>query len=86
MQYHAVELNLYQIALLDRSAESEIPRFMSSSTWRLDILCAGLISAKSLLSYFISLPGRTQLAMSNSEWIQIGVAMVVASKLSVAAR
>lgn len=86
MQYHAVELNLYQIALLDRSAESEVPRFMSSSAWRLDILCAGLISAKSLLSYFISLPARTQLAMSNSEWIQIGVAMVVASKLSVAAR
>ncbi|OBT81570.1 hypothetical protein VE02_09337 [Pseudogymnoascus sp. 03VT05] len=86
MQYPAVELNLFQIALLDRTAESEVPLLIPSSAWRLDILCAGLISAKSLLSYFISLPARTQLAMSNSEWIQIGVAMVVASKLSVAAR
>lgn len=86
MQYHAVELNLYQIALLDRSAESEVPRLIPSSTWRLDILCAGLISAKSLLSYFLSVPARNQLAFSNTEWIQIGVAMVVASKLSVATR
>jgi hypothetical protein len=86
MQYPAVELNLYQIALLDRNPESEVPRLIPSSAWRLDILCAGLISAKSLLSYFISLPARTQLAMSNSEWMQIGVAMVVASKLSVATR
>ncbi|KFZ16534.1 hypothetical protein V502_05049 [Pseudogymnoascus sp. VKM F-4520 (FW-2644)] len=86
MQYHAVELNLYQIALLDRSAESEVPRLVPSSAWRLDILCAGLISAKSLISYFLSVPARTQLALSNTEWIQIGVAMVVASKLSVATR
>ncbi|KFY38373.1 hypothetical protein V495_06617 [Pseudogymnoascus sp. VKM F-4514 (FW-929)] len=86
MQYRAVELNLYQIALLDRSPESEVPRVVPSSSWRLDILCAGLISAKSLLSYFLSVPARTQLAFSNSEWIQIGVAMIVASKLSVATR
>ncbi|KAL5354405.1 hypothetical protein ACLOAV_000494 [Pseudogymnoascus australis] len=86
MQYHAVELNLYQIALLDRSVESEVPRLVPSSAWRLDILCAGLISAKSLLSYFLSVPARTQLAFSNSEWLQIAVAMVVASKLSVATR
>lgn len=86
MQYHAVELNLYQIALLDRSAESEVPRLIPSSAWRLDVLCAGLISAKSLISYFLSVPARTQLALSNTEWIQIGVAMVVASKLSVATR
>lgn len=86
MQYHAVELNLYQIALLDRTPESEVPRLVPSSAWRYDILCAGLVSAKSLLSYFLSVPARTQLAFSNSEWIQIGVAMIVASKLSVATR
>lgn len=86
MQYRAVELNLYQIALLDRSPDSDVPREVPSSSWRLDILCAGLISAKSLLSYFLSLPARTQLAFANSEWIQIGVAMIVASKLSVATR
>jgi hypothetical protein len=84
MQYHAVELNLYQIALLDRNTEPQVPRLIPSSTWRLDILCAGLISAKSLLSYFLSLPAHTQLAFSNSEWIQMGVAMTVASKLSAA--
>ncbi|KAI9837897.1 MAG: hypothetical protein M1837_002687 [Sclerophora amabilis] len=85
MQFHTVELYLYQICLLERYGSTSTTPPIPWSPWRLEILCAGLIAAKSLLGYYLSLPLRTEMAFNNSEWVQLGFALTVASKLSIAA-
>ena len=85
MQFHVVELYLYQICLLNRYGGPDATRPVSWSPWRVEILCAGLISAKSLLGLYLSFPLRAELAFNNSELIQLGFALTVGSKLAIAA-
>ncbi|KAI9721706.1 MAG: hypothetical protein M1812_002040 [Candelaria pacifica] len=84
-QYYTVELFLYQISLLDPTRESDPSRPFPWVPWRLEMLCAGLISARSMLGSFLSLPLDAARAFNNSQWVQIGFAITVASKLSIAA-
>ncbi len=49
-----------------------------------ELLCSGLAAAKSLLDYYLSLPVYADIALNNSEWIQISFAITVASRLAVA--
>ncbi|OCL08162.1 hypothetical protein AOQ84DRAFT_407445 [Glonium stellatum] len=85
MLFHTVELYLYQICLFDIHRRSRTTRPIPWSSWRLEVLSAGLISAKSLLGYYLSLPIGTESSFNNSELIQIGFALTVAAKLSIAA-
>ncbi len=84
-QYYTVELFLYQLSLLDPNSEPDPTRPFPWRPWRLEMLCAGLISARSMLSSFLSLPLDAGRALNNSQWVQIGFALTVASKLSIAA-
>lgn len=71
---------LCQISLFDQK------RSQPHSAWtqfRLEVLCHGLMAAKSLLDFYMSLPLRAEMTFNNSQWIQIGFALTLASKLSV---
>ena len=86
MQFYTIELLLYQISLLDRKSGSENNTTCVSSwlSWRLEILRSGLASARLLLDTYLSLPSRTEMTFNNTEWNQLGFALIVASKFSVA--
>lgn len=85
MQFHTVELYLCQICLFDRKCDSSMTPSISWSPWHLEILCSGLVAAKSLFDFYLSLPLRTEMAFNNSEWVQISFGLTVASKLAVTA-
>lgn len=82
MKFHTVELYLYQIALLSHKAQSDTENPVMRPSFHSKILCAGLLAAKSLLDFYISLPLRAELAFNNSEWVQIGFVLIVGSRLS----
>lgn len=84
-QYYTVELYLYQISLHDPNSGTDPARPFPWSTWRLEILCCGLMAARSVLGSFLSLPELTGKAFTNSQWVQLGFAITVATKLSIAA-
>lgn len=86
MQFHTVEMFLYQISLLDRYNESDkgITRPNSWSPWRLETLCAGLLTSKLFLDSYLSHPLREEMAFNNTEWVQLGFALIVATKFPVA--
>ncbi|KAI9796461.1 MAG: hypothetical protein M1835_003987 [Candelina submexicana] len=84
-QYYTVELYLFQLSLHDPNKNIDPTRPFPWSPWRLEILCAGLMSARSMLGSFLSLPIDAGKAFNNSQWVQLGFALTVASKLSIAA-
>lgn len=86
MQLHTVELFLYQISLFEQNSELDetITCPSSWSPWRLEVLCAGLASSKLLFDCYLTLPLRTEMAFNNTEWVQLGFALIVASRFSVA--
>ena len=88
MQLHTIELFLYQISLLDPNSGSEKNTTCLSSwpLWRLEILRSGLTPAKLFLDTYLSLPSRTEMTFNNTEWVQLGFALIVASKFSVAGK
>ena len=86
MQLHTIDLFLYQISLLDRNGGSENNATCLSSwpRWRVEILRSGLASAKSFLGTYLSLPSRAEVTFNNTEWVQLGFTLIVASNFSVA--
>lgn len=44
----------------------------------------GLVAAKSLLDFYVSLPLGTETAFNNAGWVQLGFGLIVACKLAVA--
>ncbi|KAF2813056.1 uncharacterized protein BDZ99DRAFT_382428 [Mytilinidion resinicola] len=85
MLFHTVELYLYQISLLDKHCGPNATRSIPWSPWRQEILSAGLISAKSLLGFYITMPLGAEKLLNNTELIQIGFALTVSTKLSLVA-
>ena len=81
MQYHTAELYLCQIGLIESSPQNSA----AWSPWRIELLCFGLIAAKSLLGFFLSLPLRYEMSFNNTEWVQLSFALNVAAKLSLIA-
>ncbi|OJD32505.1 uncharacterized protein BKCO1_37000139 [Diplodia corticola] len=91
MQFHTAELFLCQAALLDwnllalpSAASSGTPSSSAGSALHLEVLCAGLSAAKSLLDAYLALPARAETAFNNSEWIQLSFGLTVAARLAVA--
>lgn len=85
LQFHTTELALYQVSLAREKKVFNLETSTTGLSPRLDILRAGLLSAKSLLDFYLSLPVETDITFNNSEWIQMGFALIVAAKLSLAA-
>lgn len=83
MQFHAVELYLCQITLLDHKPALQDQRH--GSGFQVEVLCMGLTAAKTLLDFYICLPLRCDLAFNNATWIQLGFAAILACKLAITA-
>ncbi|KAJ5096851.1 hypothetical protein N7456_007572 [Penicillium angulare] len=82
IQFYATSLCLYQIAL-GHDQKSEDPLSMSQ-TWRDDMSLAGINAADSMLNLHISLPPMMEVKFTNTQWIQMAFAMLVAYRNTVA--
>ncbi|KAK2848512.1 hypothetical protein FQN49_005656, partial [Arthroderma sp. PD_2] len=77
LQFHTVELSLYQLSLLDISGQQS----SSTRTALLDeMLSAGRIATQSIIRLYLSLPPGSETAFNNTEWIQIGFALIIACR------
>ncbi|KAM5437517.1 hypothetical protein McanMca71_000869 [Microsporum canis] len=74
LQFHATELSLYQLTLLEKAGKQPKPTQTAVSD---EMLCAGHIAAQSILKLYLSLPPHSETAFNNTEWVQIGFALIV---------
>lgn len=77
MLYRTTELFLCQAAFFDNNALLDV-------SFHVDLLCSGLAAAKAMLDFYLSLPVYAEMTFNNSEWIQLGFAVTVAARLTVA--
>ncbi|KAM5458448.1 hypothetical protein MaudCBS49596_000362 [Microsporum audouinii] len=74
LQFHATELSLYQLTLLEKAGRQPGSTQTAVSD---EMLCAGRIAAQSILKLYLSLPPHSETAFNNTEWVQIGFALIV---------
>lgn len=75
-QFHTTALSLYQLALAAISPRSET----QSATFQLDwneMLCAAMSASECVLNLYLELPAATELGFTNTQWVQMGFAMVI---------
>ncbi|KAF3482624.1 uncharacterized protein GIQ15_05383 [Arthroderma uncinatum] len=77
IQFHTAELSLYQLSLLDKRRQQS---GFTQTTLLDEMLCAGRMAAQSILRLYLSLPLHSETAFNNTEWVQIGFALIVACK------
>ncbi|CRG91264.1 Protein SOGA2 [Talaromyces islandicus] len=80
MQFHATELFLYQLSLstIDHHFHGQNP---SNHTFKEELLFSALIAAESIVNTFNSLPLGAEIALSNTEWTQMGFAILITNKI-----
>lgn len=76
MQFHTAKLFLYQVTFFERNLQH-------SPSLHLNILCEGLESAKSFLDLYLWLPPKSEMALTNSEWIQLSFGVTLAAKFAI---
>ncbi len=76
MQFHTAKLFLYQVAYFERNLQH-------SPELNLEILCEGLEGAKSFLDVYLWLPPKAEMALTNSEWIQLSFGVTLAAKFAI---
>lgn len=81
VQFRAVQIYLYQLGLSEPTNVAQSSPQPQISAWRLDFICSGLISAKSLLTFYLSLRPKAELAFNNNEWVAIGFTLTIMAKL-----
>ncbi|CAO2647335.1 Nn.00g082570.m01.CDS01 [Neocucurbitaria sp. VM-36] len=79
MQFHTAKLFLYQVAFFERNLQH-------SPALHLNILCEGLEGAKSFLDLYLWLPPKSEMALTNSEWIQLSFGATLAAKFAIISR
>jgi hypothetical protein len=79
MQFHTAKLFLYQVAFFERNLQH-------SPALNLNILCEGLEGAKSFLDLYLWLPPKSEMALSNSEWIQLSFGITLAAKFAIVSK
>lgn len=79
MQFHTAKLFLYQVAFFERNLQN-------SPSLHLNILRDGLEGAKSFLDLYLWLPPKSEMALTNSEWIQLSFGTTLAAKLAIISR
>ncbi|KAL4971903.1 hypothetical protein BDW66DRAFT_145234 [Aspergillus desertorum] len=80
IQFHTINLYLCQVSLFDRKAATQLPVDVRS-----EILCHGLVAAKSSFASLASLGPGTERRFSYSQWLQTGFNLIVSCKLAVMA-
>lgn len=79
MQFHTAKLFLYQVAFFERSLQH-------NPALHLNTLCEGLESAKSFLDLYLWLPPKSEMALTNSEWIQLSFGVTLAAKFAIVSK
>lgn len=79
MQFHTAKLFLYQVAFFERSLQHH-------PALHLNTLCEGLESAKSFLDLYLWLPPKSEMALTNSEWIQLSFGVTLAAKFAIVSK
>jgi hypothetical protein len=79
MQFHTAKLFLYQVAYFERNLQQ-------SPSLNLNILCEGLEGAKSFLDLYLWLPPKSEMALTNTEWIQLSFGVTQAAKFAIISR
>ncbi|KAH7135159.1 hypothetical protein B0J11DRAFT_547183 [Dendryphion nanum] len=79
MQFHTAKLFLYQVAFFERSLQ-HYPAL------HLNTLREGLESAKSFLDLYLWLPPKSEMALTNSEWIQLSFGITLAAKFAIVSK
>src|SRR5690242_18438093 len=79
MQFHTAKLFLYQVAFFERNLQQ-------SPYLHLNILCEGLEGAKSFLDLYLWLPPKSEMALTNIEWILLNFGVTLAAKFAIVSR
>ena len=79
MQFHTAKLFLYQVAFFERNLQQ-------SAALHLNILCEGLESAKSFLNLYLWLPPKSELSLTNAEWVQLNFGVTLAAKFAIVSK
>jgi hypothetical protein len=79
MQFHTAKLFLYQVAFFERNLQQ-------SPYLHLAILCEGLEGSKSFLDLYLWLPPKSEMALTNIEWIQLNFGVTLAAKFAIVSR
>ncbi|KAF2113637.1 hypothetical protein BDV96DRAFT_601122 [Lophiotrema nucula] len=79
MQFHTAKLFLYQVAFFERNLQHH-------PALNISILCEGLESAKSFLDLYLWLPPKSEMALTNSEWIQLSFGVTLAAKFAIVSK
>lgn len=82
MHYHSVMVYLCHINVSTDAALDVLTTGERWPRWRLDALCTGLVSAKSSLSPFLSLPLGSEMHFNNSEWLQLGFSITYCARFA----
>lgn len=79
MQFHTAKLFLYQVAFFERGLQQ-------SPAHHLPMLVEGLEGAKSFLDLYLWLPPKSEMALTNSEWIQLSFGVTLAAKFAIVSK
>ncbi|KAH3961444.1 hypothetical protein HBH52_230290 [Parastagonospora nodorum] len=76
MQFHTAKLFLYQVAFFERNLQQ-------SPALHRNIICEGLEGAKSFLDLYLWLPPKSEMFLTNTEWIQLNFGVTLAAKFAI---
>lgn len=79
MQFHTAKLFLYQVAFFERALHH-------NPSLHLATLCEGLESAQSFLDLYLWLPPKSEMNLTNSEWIQLNFGVTLAAKFAIVSK
>ena len=79
MQFHTAKLFLFQVAFFERNLQQ-------SPATHLQILCEGLEGAKEFLDLFLWLPPKSEMTLTNSEWVQLSFGVTQAAKFAIVSK
>jgi hypothetical protein len=79
MQFHTAKLFLFQVAFFERNLQQ-------SPAMHLNILSEGLEGAKAFLDLYLWLPPKSEMALTNPEWVQLSFGVTQAAKFAIVSR
>lgn len=83
MQFHSAELSLYQLSLSGLKSPASA-HAMPNLLLKDELLIKALMAANSLVNVYLTLPLGSEAAFTNTQWMQLGFATLVASRLLIA--
>ncbi|KAJ5744866.1 hypothetical protein N7533_009736 [Penicillium manginii] len=83
--FKSTSLHLYQLAL-SVTKQQPLSSFQAApiQTWRDELSNAAVIAVESILGIYLSLPPASELGFTNTEWVQLGFAMLIGLRITAA--